>query len=167
MLAIDKDTQGMIQNLTEFLSVLERFASILPGLGGAPLKLAKEALQEYAKSQGVATQATDGSIGSLLNAEEHQKNLAEATDILTGKNTSLSASQQTASDAATKRAAAEAAVKAEIEGARAGIDAYVAGIEKEVEASGTLESAMRTQNEAMATNIQQTLDLVGEQRKRG
>jgi hypothetical protein len=159
--AVEKDTQGMVQNLSEFLGVLERFASILPGLGGAPLKLAREALQEFAKSQGVATKEVDGSIGSLLNAEEHQKNLAEATAILTGKNTELGTSQQTAATASAQQEAAIAGIKAEIEGARAGIEGYVAGIQEQVEASGTLESVLRQTNKAMQENISQTMDLVG------
>ena len=150
--AVEKDTQGMVENLTGFLTVLERFASILPGLGGTPLKLAKEALQEYAKSQGVATEATDGSIGSLLNAEEHQKNLAEATAILTGKNTELGTSQQTSATASAQQEAAIAGIKAEIEGARAGIESYVAGVQSQIEASGTLESTLRQTNPSNARN---------------
>ena len=159
--AIQKDMDGMMTNLDEFLGTLERFASILPGLGGAPLKLAREALDQYAKSQGVATKEVDASIPSLLNAETHQKNLGEAIDILTGKNTGLGTSQQTSSQATEQQTAAIAASKAEIEGARAGIDGYVAGIQKQVDASGTLESKLRQTNTAMQETVSQTMALVG------
>ena len=96
---MEKDMDGMMTNLDDFLGVLERFASVFPGLGGAPLKLAREALDQYAKSQGVATKEVDASIPSLLDAETHQKNLGEAIDILTGKNTNLGTSQQTSTQA--------------------------------------------------------------------
>jgi hypothetical protein len=159
--AIDKDTQGMVQNLTEFLSVLERFASILPGLGGAPLKLAKEALQEYAKSQGVATEATDGSIKSLLDAGEHSKNLNEAYQILTGSTDTLGKTTQAAVPPTKEQAAAIEGIKGKIEGARAGIDGFVESQKIAAESSNTLTVKLHEQNEGVTENINQTMALVG------
>ena len=93
--AVEKDMDGMMTNLDDFLGVLERFASVLPGLGGAPLKLAREALDAWAKSQGIATKEVDASIPSLLNAETHSKNLHEAYEILTGSTDTLGKTTQT------------------------------------------------------------------------
>ena len=152
---------GMMTNLDEFLGTLERFASILPGLGGAPLKLAREALDNYAKSQGVATKEVDASIPSLLNAETHSKNLKEAYDILTGTTNNLGESTQKIVEPTKQQAAAIADIKDKIEGARAGIDQYVAGIEIQVEASNSLTVKLHEENEALADNIQQTNALVG------
>ena len=50
--AMEKDMDGMMTNLDDFLGVLERFASVLPGLGGAPLKTCTRSARRLCKKSG-------------------------------------------------------------------------------------------------------------------
>ena len=135
---------------------------------GIPIPKVSEMVQNYGTKTGQATAGTQTLTNStgLLNSEmglapEEALQAADAID----KNAEAQKQLETASAGTIgplrDQAQSFEEAKQSIEGGRAGIDAYVGGIENMTESSETLKVKLHEQNEAATENIQQTNALVG------